>query len=73
MKVNWFDRGRDAMTEGHPCVITDARISSADRQAWYAGWHHQARLNSAKSIPPGDRSEAITGLQSILESLKQLP
>lgn len=73
MKVNWFDRGRDAMTEGRPCVITDARISGLDRQAWYAGWHHQARLNSSKNIPPGDRTDAIAGLQRILESLKQLP
>ena len=73
MKVNWFDRGRDAMTEGRPCRITDARISGSDRQFWYAGWHHQARLNSAKSIPPADRSEAIAGLSEILQALKNLP
>jgi len=73
MKVNWFDRGRDAMTEGRPCLITDARISGPDRQAWYAGWHHQARLNSSKSIPAGDRAEAIEGVRGILNTLKQLP
>lgn len=73
MKVNWFDRGRDAMTEGRPCRITDARISNPDRQSWYAGWHHQARLNSAKNIPPGDRTAAIAGLQEILNILAEQP
>ena len=73
MKVNCFDRGRDALTEGRPCLITDARISSPDRQAWYAGWHHQARLNSAKNIPTGDRSEAVAGVQEILNTLKNHP
>jgi hypothetical protein len=70
MKVNWFDRGRDAMTEGRPRIIRDARISSSDRQAWYAGWQHQASLNSAKSIPAADRAEAVAALQEILETLK---
>lgn len=73
MKVDWFERGRDAMTEGSPCLITDARISNRDRQAWYAGWNHQARLNSARSIPPGDRTAAVKGIQQILNSLQQLP
>ena len=73
MKINWFGRGRDAMTEGRPCIITDARISGSDRQSWCAGWHHQARLNTAKNIHPGDRTDAIAGLQKILESLKKLP
>lgn len=71
MTVNWFDRGRDAMTEGRPRIIRDARISSSDRQAWYAGWQHQARLNSARSIPAADRAKAVAGLQEILETLKQ--
>jgi hypothetical protein len=73
MKVNWFDRGRDAMTEGRPCLIRDARISNQDRQAWYAGWNHQARLNTAKTIPPGDRADAIAGLQQILDQLNSQP
>lgn len=73
MKVNWFDRGRDSMTEGRPCRNTDARISGPDRQSWYAGWHHQARINSSKNIPPGDRADAIAGLQEILNTLKKLP
>lgn len=71
MKVNWFERGRDAMTEGRPCIITDARISGPDRQSWYGGWHHQARLNTAKNIPPSDRTDAIAGLQEILNILAE--
>lgn len=69
MKTNWFDRGRDAMTEGRPCLITDARISGADRQNWYAGWSHQSRLNHSKLIPQAERDAAIKGIQEILNSL----
>jgi hypothetical protein len=70
MKVDWFSRGRDAMTEGRPCHINDARISNASRQDWYSGWNHQARLNNAKHITPEARAEAIAGLQDILDTLK---
>ena len=71
MKVDWFSRGRDAMTEGRSCLITDARISGPDRQAWYDGFAHQARLNNSKSISETDRSEAIAGIQQILDTLKK--
>ena len=69
MKVVWFDRGRDAMTEGRPCIITDARISGSDRQAWYDGWNHQARLN-APATDPDARNEAIAALSQILTQIK---
>lgn len=71
MKVDWFSRGRDAMTEGRPCFIDDARISGPDRQAWYDGFNHQAWLNTRKSIPETDKTEAIAALQEILDTLKQ--
>lgn len=70
MKVDWFSRGRDAMTEGKTCFIDDARISGADRQAWYDGYNHQARINAQKYIDLKDKTEAIAGLQEILEMLK---
>ena len=69
MKLNWFDRGRDAMTEGRPCIMTDARISGSDRQAWYDGWNHQARLNSPDANPD-DRAAAIAALSQILSLIK---
>lgn len=67
-KVDWFSRGRDAYTAGRPCFIDDARISSTDRQAWYAGWRRQHDLNTNPAEAEA-RAEAIKGLQQILDSL----
>ena len=72
-KVDWFSRGRDAFTEGRPCFIQDARITSKDRTAWYAGWNHQSRLNNARNIPAKDRAEAVAGLAEILNTLRSTP
>lgn len=72
-KVDWFSRGRDAFTEGRPCLIQDARISGKDRSAWYAGWNHQARLNTAKNIPAEARAEAVDGITEILNTLRSTP
>lgn len=69
MKVNWFDRGRAAMTEGRPCIITDARIFGSDRQDWYDGWNHQARLNSPDSNTE-DRDSAIASISQIISLVK---
>ncbi len=70
MKIDWFSRGRDALTEGRPNIITDARISGADRQAFHEGWLHQSRLNGQKNIDPIARAEAISTLSEILKELK---
>jgi len=67
-KVLWFDRGRDAFTEGKPCVITDARITGKDRQDWFDGWRHQKNLN-AKEAPESERKKTIAALRSIREAL----
>lgn len=72
-KVDWFSRGRDAMTEGRPCFINDARISGQSRQSWYAGWNHQARLNNSKNSTAAEIDEALAAIQQIIESLKSLP
>jgi len=71
-KVEWFQRGRDAMTEGRPCFCQDARISGADRQAWYEGWKHQARLNGSKALQE-EVDKAIQGIGDILTTLRQTP
>lgn len=67
-KVDWFSRGRDAFTSGKPCFIDDARISGADRQAWYRGWHHQRNLNTRPATAT-ELAEAISFIQSIRDSL----
>ena len=69
MKVDWFSRGRDAFTEGKPCFIQDARISGADRSAWYAGWNHQSKINGLAQMPADDRAELAAGIGEILTSL----
>lgn len=70
MKIDWFSRGRDALTEGHPNIITDARISGADRQKWHEGWLHQAYLNGPKNIDPIARAEALATISEILKELQ---
>jgi hypothetical protein len=67
--VNWFARGRDAFTEGKPCELTEARISSRARQKWRDGWNHQARLTARKRSPE-EIAEFKTGVAGILEVLK---
>ena len=67
--VNWFSRGRDAFTEGKPCEIADARISSRARQKWREGWNHQARMNMPKRSPK-EIAEFKDGVAGILAALK---
>jgi len=67
MKVNWFDRGRDAFTEGHPRFIEDARISGKDRASWHEGWNYQSLLNNRQKVSAETR-EALA--QCITETLK---
>ncbi|BCU76017.1 hypothetical protein [Luteolibacter sp. LG18] len=67
-KVLWFDRGRDAFTEGKPCHFDDARVSGHDRQEWYRGWRHQQHLN-AKPRPDHEREDTRAALREIRESL----
>ena len=62
-KVDWFQRGRDAFTEGKPCQITDARINGQDRQAWHDGYDHQQALNNPMSET--DRQELIDFLETL--------
>lgn len=71
-KVDWFSRGRDAFTEGRPCFFADARVSGADRSAWYAGWNHQARINNACKISDEDRTELVAELQKIRDHLAEI-
>lgn len=73
MKVDWFQRGRDAFTEGRPRFIKDARISGKDRAAWYAGWNHQANTNNLASIPEEERAEAASAVGDILKALRSKP
>lgn len=70
MTVDWFQRGCDAFTEGRPCEIADARTTGLARQKWHAGWHHQARLNTAKKLTPEARAEAASGIAEILKTLR---
>ena len=72
-KVNWFDRGRDARSEGKPCIITDARISGVDRQNFYDGWHHQARLNAKLQLTDEQKAEIEAGFAAIRSALGTLP
>jgi len=67
-KVDHFQRGRDAFTEGTKCFCQDARISGADRNAWYEGWKHQQRLNGSPALQ-AEVSEAIAGISEIIKSL----
>ena len=71
-KVDWFSRGRDAFTEGKPCFCQDARISGADRNAWYEGWKHQQRLNGSPRLQ-AEVNEAVEGIQEILTALRAMP
>lgn len=73
MKVDWFSRGREAFTEGRPCFIRDARISSRERAAWYAGWKHQAALNNFPNLSEADRTDLAQSIGQILESIRSLP
>ena len=68
MRVDWFDRGRDAFTQGKECFISDARISGACRERWYQGWRHQRNLNTTPASEE-DRADAIAGVQDIKNSL----
>ena len=71
-KLAWFDRGRDAFTEGRPCFIADGRASGKDRQDWYDGWKHQQNLNT----PPASeeaRAATIAELESIKNEIISLP
>ena len=70
-KVDWFSRGRDAFTEGRPCFCQDARISSADRNAWYEGWKHQRNLNTDPATGEAHR-EALATIAEILQSIRDL-
>ena len=67
--INWFNRGRDAFTEGQPCFFNDARITGASRQAWYDGWKHQRNLNTS----PAARADLDQAIASIGEIIKSLP
>ena len=67
--VDWFSRGRDAFTEGKRCFFDDARVRGDQRQAWYDGWNHQARLNNRAKMSDADRAEVIAELQKIRDSL----
>lgn len=73
MKVDWFQRGRDAFTEGRPRFIKDARISGKDRAAWYAGWNHQANTNNLAKLAPEERAELATAFGEILSAIRSLP
>ena len=68
--IDWFSRGRDAFSEGKPCFFDDARLRGDQRQAWYAGWNHQARLNNRSKSTAQDRKSAIEEIQKIRESLR---
>lgn len=70
MKVDWFSRGQDAFTEGRPCFIKDARISAADRSAWYAGWNHQSRINGLAAMSDKDRSELSSAIGEMLSAVR---
>ena len=48
-KVDWFERGRDAFTEGRPGFCDDGRISGQDRADWHRGYRHQQALNSTQA------------------------
>ena len=62
-KVDWFQRGRDAFTEGQPAHITDARINGRDRQAWHDGYQHQQSLNNPMS--DADRDKLIKFFETL--------
>jgi len=69
--VDWFSRGRDAYTEGKRCFFDDARVRGDQRQSWYDGWHHQARLNNSSKISDEDRAEVIAELQKIRDAIRE--
>jgi hypothetical protein len=73
MKVDWFQRGRDAFTAGHPRFIKDARISGKDRAAWYAGWNHQSQKNTAGEIPQETRQALSNCISETLNLLRSQP
>lgn len=71
--IDWFSRGRTAFAEGRDCFFDDARVRGDQRQAWYDGWNHQARLNNISKLSESDRAEAVANLQNIRESLNAAP
>jgi len=73
MKIDWFQRGKDAFTEGRPCFIRDSRISSKDRSAWYAGWNHQSRTNYLANLPSEERENLAAAFGQILEAVRSQP
>lgn len=68
--VDWFSRGRDAYSDGKPCTISDARLRNDQRQAWYAGWNHQARQNNRLQISDEERTELLADIKEIADSIR---
>ena len=69
MKTDWFNKGRNAYTDGKPMFCQDARISGCDRNAWYAGWKHQQNLNTQPAAAAA-QAEAIASIGQILTTVR---